>query len=115
MKPRVILYTGKGGAGKAAIATATALWCAELGHPAFVMSADPAHTRSDAIEKGERASLLIVSPAFWWSFFVAIRLSLPGRFLRPRFSAPCCSWLPLPVSTSFRSDMERQAREEGES
>jgi len=59
--------------------------------------------------------LVIALPAFWWSFFVAIRLSLPGRFLRPRFSAPCCSWLPLPVSTSFRSDMERQAREEGES
>ena len=51
MKPRIILYTGKGGVGKTTIAAATALRCAGLGHRTLVMSTDPAHSLADALEK----------------------------------------------------------------
>ncbi|MFQ5916793.1 MAG: ArsA family ATPase [Candidatus Binatia bacterium] len=51
MKPRIILYTGKGGVGKTTVAAATAFWCARLGHRTLVMSTDPAHSLADAIEK----------------------------------------------------------------
>ncbi|MEE9549064.1 MAG: TRC40/GET3/ArsA family transport-energizing ATPase [Candidatus Binatia bacterium] len=51
MKPRIILYTGKGGVGKTTIAAATALWCARLRYRTLVMSTDPAHSLADAIER----------------------------------------------------------------
>ncbi|MFQ5849556.1 MAG: ArsA family ATPase [Candidatus Binatia bacterium] len=51
MKPRIILYTGKGGVGKTTAAAATALWCARLGYRTLIMSTDPAHSLADAIEK----------------------------------------------------------------
>ena len=45
---RLIIYTGKGGTGKTVTSCATALKLAERGKKAMVISADPAHTLSDA-------------------------------------------------------------------
>jgi len=47
---RVIFYTGKGGAGKSGISSATALKLASRGYKTLVISSDPAHTLSDALE-----------------------------------------------------------------
>jgi len=48
---RVIFYTGKGGAGKSVISCATALKLSEMGYDTLVISSDPAHTISDAVER----------------------------------------------------------------
>jgi arsenite-transporting ATPase len=45
---RLIIYTGKGGTGKTVTSCATAIKMAERGHETLVISADPAHTLSDA-------------------------------------------------------------------
>ncbi|HEX2013957.1 MAG TPA: ArsA family ATPase, partial [Nitrososphaera sp.] len=45
---RLIIYTGKGGTGKTVTSCATAIKMAERGHKTLVISADPAHTLSDA-------------------------------------------------------------------
>lgn len=45
---RLIIYTGKGGTGKTVTSCATAIKMAERGHNTLVISADPAHTLSDA-------------------------------------------------------------------
>jgi arsenite-transporting ATPase len=46
---RLIIYTGKGGTGKTVTSCATAIKMAERGHETLVISADPAHTLSDAL------------------------------------------------------------------
>lgn len=46
---RILLFTGKGGVGKTTAAAATALRLATRGHKTLVMSADPAHSLSDAL------------------------------------------------------------------
>lgn len=45
---RLIIYTGKGGTGKTVTSCATAIKMSERGHNTLVISADPAHTLSDA-------------------------------------------------------------------
>ena len=50
MRPRTILYTGKGGVGKTSVAAATARRCAARGLRTLVFSTDPAHSLSDALE-----------------------------------------------------------------
>ncbi|HEU4605897.1 MAG TPA: TRC40/GET3/ArsA family transport-energizing ATPase [Nitrososphaera sp.] len=45
---RLIIYTGKGGTGKTVTSCATAIRMAERGYRTMVISADPAHTLSDA-------------------------------------------------------------------
>jgi arsenite-transporting ATPase len=50
MPPRTILYTGKGGVGKTSVAAATARRCAAAGMRTLVLSTDPAHSLSDALE-----------------------------------------------------------------
>jgi arsenite-transporting ATPase len=50
MKPRVILFSGKGGVGKTSVAAATGLRAAELGYRTLVMSLDIAHSLSDAFD-----------------------------------------------------------------
>lgn len=46
---RIILFTGKGGVGKTTSAAATALKCAQKGLKTLVVSTDPAHSLSDAL------------------------------------------------------------------
>lgn len=50
MAPRTILYTGKGGVGKTSVAAATARRCAAAGLRTIVLSTDPAHSLSDALD-----------------------------------------------------------------
>jgi len=47
---RIILFTGKGGVGKTTTAAATALQCAKQGYKTLVVSTDPAHSLSDALD-----------------------------------------------------------------
>lgn len=47
---RIILFTGKGGVGKTTTAAATALKCAKQGLKTLVVSTDPAHSLSDALD-----------------------------------------------------------------
>ena len=48
MRPRTILYTGKGGVGKTSVAAATARRCAQDGTRTLAISTDPAHSLGDA-------------------------------------------------------------------
>ncbi|MGC9221670.1 MAG: ArsA family ATPase [Solirubrobacteraceae bacterium] len=50
MATRTILYTGKGGVGKTSVAAATALRCAAAGAHTLILSTDPAHSLSDALQ-----------------------------------------------------------------
>lgn len=47
---RVLLFTGKGGVGKTSVAAATAVRAARRGTRTLVMSTDPAHSLSDALD-----------------------------------------------------------------
>jgi arsenite-transporting ATPase len=49
-KPRVIIFSGKGGVGKTTVASATALKCAEKGLKTIVISIDVAHSLSDSFQ-----------------------------------------------------------------
>ena len=46
---RIILFTGKGGVGKTTAAAATAMKAAQQGIKTLVISTDPAHSLSDAL------------------------------------------------------------------
>jgi len=46
---RLIVYTGKGGTGKTVTSCATAIGLSEIGYRTLLISADPAHTISDAL------------------------------------------------------------------
>ncbi|BAB60225.1 anion transporting ATPase [Thermoplasma volcanium GSS1] len=48
MKPRILLYTGKGGVGKTSIAAATGSLLAAEGKKTLIISTDPAHSLGDA-------------------------------------------------------------------
>jgi arsenite-transporting ATPase len=50
MRPRTILYTGKGGVGKTSVAACTARRCAAAGMRTLVISTDPAHSLSDSLQ-----------------------------------------------------------------
>ena len=47
---RILLFTGKGGVGKTTAAAATALKSAQQGYKTLVISTDPAHSLSDALD-----------------------------------------------------------------
>jgi len=51
MRPRTILYTGKGGVGKTSVAAATARRCAAAGARTLVVSTDPAHSLADVLQE----------------------------------------------------------------
>jgi arsenite-transporting ATPase len=48
--PRTILYTGKGGVGKTSVAACTGRRCARDGQRTLVLSTDPAHSLSEALD-----------------------------------------------------------------
>ncbi len=50
-KKRILLFTGKGGVGKTTCAAATALAAARRGYRTLIMSSDPAHSLSDALDR----------------------------------------------------------------
>jgi arsenite-transporting ATPase len=47
---RILLFTGKGGVGKTTVAAASALKCAKEGYKTLIISTDPAHSLSDALD-----------------------------------------------------------------
>jgi arsenite/tail-anchored protein-transporting ATPase len=49
-RTRVLLFTGKGGVGKTTCAAATAVRAADLGYRTLILSSDPAHSLSDALD-----------------------------------------------------------------
>lgn len=49
MRPRTILYTGKGGVGKTSVAAGTARGCAAAGLRTLIVSTDPAHSLSESL------------------------------------------------------------------
>jgi arsenite/tail-anchored protein-transporting ATPase len=65
MRPRTILYTGKGGVGKTSVAACTARRCAAAGLRTLVISTDPAHSLSESLgaELGGRPAP--VSDGLW--------------------------------------------------
>jgi arsenite/tail-anchored protein-transporting ATPase len=50
LRPRTILYTGKGGVGKTSVAAATARRCTAAGQRTIVLSTDPAHSLAESLE-----------------------------------------------------------------
>ena len=56
MRPRTILYTGKGGVGKTSVAAATARRCAAAGARTLVLSTDPAHSLADSLQTAGRGA-----------------------------------------------------------
>src|SRR5262245_8169595 len=65
MRPRTILYTGKGGVGKTSVAAATARRCAEAGSRTLVISTDPAHSLADALQEGVGGEPTKVGKRLW--------------------------------------------------
>ena len=65
MAPRTILYTGKGGVGKTSVAAASAQRCARDGLRTLVLSTDPAHSLSEALEFELTAEPTQVSDRLW--------------------------------------------------
>jgi arsenite/tail-anchored protein-transporting ATPase len=49
VRPRTILYTGKGGVGKTSVAACTARRCAAAGRRTLVISTDPAHSLAESL------------------------------------------------------------------
>ena len=65
MRPRTVLYTGKGGVGKTSVAASTARRCAAAGLETLVISTDPAHSLAESLgtELGSEPSA--VGPGLW--------------------------------------------------
>jgi len=65
MRPRTILYTGKGGVGKTSVAACTARRCAALGQRTLVISTDPAHNLSESLGVELSAEPQQADPLLW--------------------------------------------------
>jgi arsenite/tail-anchored protein-transporting ATPase len=65
MPPRMILYTGKGGVGKTSVAACTARRLAARGARTLVLSTDPAHSLSTALEAGLTSEPTQVADLLW--------------------------------------------------
>jgi arsenite/tail-anchored protein-transporting ATPase len=65
MRPRTILYTGKGGVGKTSVAACTARGCAKAGLRTLVISTDPAHSLSESLEVELSAEPRAVGDQLW--------------------------------------------------
>lgn len=62
---RIILFTGKGGVGKTTTAAATAIQCAKQGKKTLVISTDPAHSLSDAMDMDLAPEPMEVGENLW--------------------------------------------------
>jgi arsenite-transporting ATPase len=65
MRPRTILYTGKGGVGKTSVAAATARRAAAAGARTLVISTDPAHSLADALQERVGGQPTKISKRLW--------------------------------------------------
>src|SRR5260370_22550190 len=65
MTPRTILYTGKGGVGKASVAPCSARACAAAGARTLLISTDPAHSLSDSLGADLSGQAQQVGPRLW--------------------------------------------------
>nr|WP_276273955.1 ArsA family ATPase [Halomicroarcula sp. GDY20] len=59
------VYGGKGGVGKTTVATATGLTLADRGHETLVVSTDPAHSLSDAVETPVGSDPTEITDGLW--------------------------------------------------
>lgn len=66
---RIILFTGKGGVGKTTAAAATALHAARKGIKTLVISTDPAHSLSDALDIELSPEPTEIEPNLWGQEF----------------------------------------------
>ncbi|MEZ4830287.1 MAG: ArsA family ATPase [Bacteroidia bacterium] len=66
---RIILFTGKGGVGKTTTAAATALHAARMGVKTLVISTDPAHSLSDALNVELSPEPTAIEPNLWGQEF----------------------------------------------
>ena len=65
MRPRTILYTGKGGVGKTSVAACTARRCAAAGLQTLVISTDPAHSLSESLSAELDGEPTQISDRLW--------------------------------------------------
>ncbi len=65
MKPRTIVYTGKGGVGKTSVAACTARSCAAAGARTLIISTDPAHSLSESLQVELGAEPAAVGNGLW--------------------------------------------------
>jgi arsenite/tail-anchored protein-transporting ATPase len=65
MRPRTILYTGKGGVGKTSVAASTARRCAASGLRTLVISTDPAHSLSESLGAALSGEATQVADQLW--------------------------------------------------
>jgi arsenite/tail-anchored protein-transporting ATPase len=65
MRPRTILYTGKGGVGKTSVAACTARACARAGLRTLVISTDPAHSLSESLAASLGADPQPIDTRLW--------------------------------------------------
>jgi arsenite-transporting ATPase len=65
MRPRIILYTGKGGVGKTSVAAASARRCAATGARTLVLSTDPAHSLAESLQAPVGAEPTDVGDGVW--------------------------------------------------
>ncbi len=65
MRPRTILYTGKGGVGKTSVAACTARRCAAAGLHTLVISTDPAHSLSESLSADLGGQPVRVADRLW--------------------------------------------------
>jgi arsenite-transporting ATPase len=62
---RLIFYVGKGGAGKTAVALATAVRSAELGCKTLIISTDAAHNLADFLDEAVTSQATPIAPNLW--------------------------------------------------
>ncbi|HWF71711.1 MAG TPA: ArsA family ATPase, partial [Solirubrobacteraceae bacterium] len=65
MRPRTIIYTGKGGVGKTSVAASTARRTANKGLRTLVLSTDPAHSLSESLETELGTEPIEVDERLW--------------------------------------------------